>query len=380
MTRTILANARLILPDTVTTGALIIENGVITAIEPGEIVPTGAEDLQGDFLAPGMVELHTDNLERHLRPRPGVDWPHANAILAHDAELAGCGITTVFDAMRVGSIPNNGPDKDYEKYARALAHELAALREKDVLRISHLLHLRAEVCSETLLAELDEFGPEDRVGIISLMDHTPGQRQFRDISKLAQYVQGKYKLSDEEFARHVARLRDLRARFGDQHEAAAVEIAHRLGAVLASHDDTTAEHVVTSAGHGVRLAEFPTTPEAAAACHAHGIMVMMGAPNLMRGGSHSGNVSAAELARAGHLDILSSDYVPSALLAGALILARIWDDLPRAIATVTRNPAKAAGLTDRGRIAPGLRADLIRFSMMGETPVMRGTWVRGQRV
>ncbi|WP_140847172.1 alpha-D-ribose 1-methylphosphonate 5-triphosphate diphosphatase [Paracoccus sp. FO-3] len=380
MTRTILANARLILPETVTPGALVLEDGAIVAIQPGNAVPAGALDMQGDFIAPGMVELHTDNLERHIRPRPGVDWPHAGAILAHDAELAGCGITTVFDAMRVGSIPNEGPDQDYDKYARELAHELAALRARGALRISHFLHLRAEICSQTLLAELDEFGPEDRVGIISLMDHTPGQRQFRDISKLAQYVQGKYKLSDAAFAEHVARLQDLRARFGDRHEAAAVEIAHRLGAVLASHDDTTAAHVALSAGHGVRLAEFPTTPEAAAACHDHGIMVMMGAPNLIRGGSHSGNVSAAELARAGHLDILSSDYVPSGLLAGALILARIWDDLPRAMATVTANPAQAAGLNDRGRLAPGLRADLIRFAMLEVTPVMRETWVRGRRV
>ncbi|MBP6678609.1 MAG: alpha-D-ribose 1-methylphosphonate 5-triphosphate diphosphatase, partial [Paracoccus sp.] len=225
MTRTILANARLILPDTVTHGALVLEDGLIAEIVPGAVVPAGALDLQGDYLAPGMVELHTDNLERHMRPRPGVDWPHASAILAHDAELAGCGITTVFDAMRVGSIPSDGPDNDYKKYARPLAHELAAIRARGVLRISHLLHLRAEVCSETLLAELDEFGPEDRVGIVSLMDHTPGQRQFRDISKLAQYVQGKYKLDDAAFAEHVGRLQALRDRFGDAHEAATVEIA-----------------------------------------------------------------------------------------------------------------------------------------------------------
>ncbi|MGA0617646.1 alpha-D-ribose 1-methylphosphonate 5-triphosphate diphosphatase [Paracoccus sp. KR1-242] len=380
MTQTILANARLILADRVTPGSVVIEDGMIVGIRPGEDVPPGALDMAGDFLAPGMVELHTDNLERHMRPRPGVDWPHASAIIAHDAELAGCGITTVFDAMRVGSVVSEGPDEDYEKYARELAHELIALRRDGALRISHLLHLRAEVCSETLIAELDEFGPEDRVGIISLMDHTPGQRQFRDISKLAQYVQGRYKLSDAEFDEHVARMKALRDRYGDAHEAAAVEVAHRLGAVLASHDDTTAEHVLRSAGHGVRLAEFPTTPEAAAACHAQGIMVMMGAPNLIRGGSHSGNVSAADLARAGHLDILSSDYVPSGLIGGAMVLAGIWDDLPRAIATVTANPAQAAGLPDRGRIEAGLRADLIRFGMVADRPVVRATWVRGQRV
>ncbi|HWL56943.1 MAG TPA: alpha-D-ribose 1-methylphosphonate 5-triphosphate diphosphatase [Paracoccus sp. (in: a-proteobacteria)] len=380
MTQTILANARLILPDQVVTGAIVIDEGRIAEILPGEAVPAGALDMGGDFLAPGMVELHTDNLERHMRPRPGVDWPHAAAIIAHDAELAGCGITTVFDAMRVGSVVSDGPDQDYEKYARELAHELIDLRRNGALRISHLLHLRAEVCSETLIAELDEFGPGDRVGIISLMDHTPGQRQFRDLSKLAQYVQGRYKLSDAEFAEHVARMKALRDRYGDAHEAAAVEVAHRLGAVLASHDDTTAEHVARSAGHGVRLAEFPTTPEAARACHEHGIMVMMGAPNLIRGGSHSGNVSAAELARAGLLDILSSDYVPSGLIGGAMILAEIWDDLPRAIATVTANPARAAGLFDRGILAPGLRADLMRFRLIGGNPVIGETWVGGRRV
>ncbi|MDO5704525.1 MAG: alpha-D-ribose 1-methylphosphonate 5-triphosphate diphosphatase [Paracoccus sp. (in: a-proteobacteria)] len=379
----ILANANLILPDTVIRGAVTVENGVIAAITPGAGVPATAIDCGGDFVAPGLVELHTDNLERHIQPRPGVDWPHAAAIIAHDAELASVGITTVFDAMRVGSIPGEGgDDKSYDAYARPLASELMAVRARDALKISHFLHLRAEVCSETLIAELDEFSEGDRVGIVSLMDHTPGQRQFRDVTKLARYVQGRHGLSDAEFAAHVQRLKDLRARHGDQHEAAAVEMAHRLGATLASHDDTTQEQVAVSAGHGVRLAEFPTTVEAAAACHDHGIMVMMGAPNLIRGGSHSGNVAAADLARAGLLDILSSDYVPAALLSGALRLTMIWaGDMARAIACVTRNPARAAGLNDRGALMPGQRADLIRFGVMdGETPVLRGVWSRGQRV
>lgn len=375
----ILANAQLILPDSTRPGGLVMQGGQITDILDGTDLPDGAHDMGGDYLAPGMVELHTDNLERHLRPRPGVNWPHASAILAHDAELAGCGITTVFDAMRIGSIPSEKQD-DYAAYARQLATELMQIRATGALRISHFLHLRAEVCSETLLDEIAEFTDQDRVGIISLMDHTPGQRQFRDVTKLAQYVQGKYALSDAEFSDHLSRLRDLRDRFGTIHETETVATARRFGAVLASHDDTTAEQVATSAGYGIRLAEFPTTAEAARACHDHGIMVIMGAPNLIRGGSHSGNVSAADLAQAGLLDILSSDYVPAGLLAGAMILSQIWNNLPRAIKTVTANPARAAGLTDRGRLQPGLRADVIRFGMIGTTPVLRETWVRGARV
>lgn len=372
---TALTNARIVLEDGVMTGTVHLRGG---RIEDVSAASSRGEDMAGDLLIPGLIELHTDNLERHIQPRPRVDWPHDAAILAHDGELASVGITTVFDAMRVGSIPDTSTG--YAEYARCLASELMALRDAGALRISHFLHLRAEVCSATLSAELEAFGPDDRVGIVSLMDHTPGQRQFRDLSKMKAYVQGKRPVTDAEFEAHVAGLRRLREANGARHEAATVAAARRFGAVLASHDDTTEAHVKTSAGYGIELAEFPTTQEAARACRANGIRVMMGAPNLIRGGSHSGNVAAEALARADLLDIVSSDYVPSALLLSAFRLARIWDDLPRALACVTANPAAAAGLTDRGRIAPGQKADLVRVSMVGDTPVVRAVWSGGRRV
>jgi alpha-D-ribose 1-methylphosphonate 5-triphosphate diphosphatase len=212
------------------------------------------------------------------------------------------------------------------------------------------------------------------------MDHTPGQRQFRDIAKLEQYVKSKRGMSDEEFINHVAQLKDLRARFGDLHEATTVAEAARFGAVLASHDDTTADQVQTSAGHGIRLAEFPTTVEAARACHAHGIKVMMGAPNLIRGGSHSGNVAARELADLELLDIVSSDYIPAALLQAAVKLGEIWGDLARGMATVTAAPAASVGLTDRGVLEVGKRADLIRFRTREGVPMLRAVYSRGARV
>ena len=375
MTETILNNAVLVLADGTMQGHLVIRDGKIADMGAGRV--QGGEDCEGDLLIPGLIELHTDNLERHIQPRPGVDWPHAAAIIAHDAELASVGITTVFDAMRVGSIPS-GIGR-YKAYARGLSQELLELRAQGALRISHFLHLRAEVCSETLIDEMALFGPEDRVGIVSLMDHTPGQRQFRDIDKLRAYVMGKNNITEAQFVEHVARLREMRARFGEAHEAAAVAEARRYGAVLASHDDTTADHVAVSAGHGIRLAEFPTTPEAAAACRAHGIAIMMGAPNLIRGGSHSGNVAAAELAGMDLLDIVSSDYVPASLLTSALMLGEIWGDMARGIATVTVAPAQAAGLSDRGRIAPGLRADLVRLRPVAGSAVVRGVWSAGRR-
>lgn len=379
MSETILANAQLVLPSEVVRGSLVLRGGVIAAMDLGSHVPAGAMDLDGDMVLPGLVELHTDNLERHLQPRPKVNWPHVPAILAHDAELAGAGITTVFDALRVGSVLSS-KKANYGEYARVLADDILSLRATGALRINHLIHLRAEICSETLMAELDKFGPADGIGIVSIMDHTPGQRQFADITQLRNYVRGKYGLGEDEFQAHMAAQVALTERLGAAHLAAAVAAARRFGAVMASHDDTTPEHVAQSAAQGVGFAEFPTTLAAAQACRAQGIMVMMGAPNLIRGGSHSGNVAAEDLARAGLLDIVSSDYVPAALLQAGLILGDLWGDLAQGVATITQAPARAAGLTDRGRLELGLRGDVIRVGRLGTVGVVRGTWVGGARV
>ncbi len=350
----------------------------IADITEGDHIPAGATDCQGDILLPGLVELHTDNLERHLEPRPAVKMPHIPAILAHDGELASAGITTVFDALRAGSVTQ--PGGTYKKYARAVATEILGLRAAGCLRARHLIHVRAEICSETLLAELDEFTDLDHVGLVSVMDHTPGQRQFHDMDKLRTYYTGKYAMTDGAFDTFVAERTDLGARVRAAHETAAIAAAQRLGATLASHDDTTTAHVDRSAALGIRLAEFPTTYEAAEACRDRGIKIIMGAPNLIRGASHSGNVSATKLAEAGLLDVISSDYAPSLLLASAFRLSAMWGDLPRAIRTVTATPATATGLTDRGVLAQGAVADMIRVKLLGDTPVVRAVWRGGDRI
>jgi alpha-D-ribose 1-methylphosphonate 5-triphosphate diphosphatase len=375
----VLANATLVLTAETVAGSLVLRNGRIAAVDTGRAVPRGAEDMGGDLLAPGLVELHTDNLERHLEPRPGVVWPAAPAILAHDAELAACGITTVFDALRVGSLVDAGK-VGYGKYARPIATAITELRNAGLLRLNHGIHLRAEICSETLLDELPEFHDGDGVGIVSLMDHTPGQRQFADVNQQRKYATGRRGLTDAEFEAHIARMRALSDRVAAGHEAAIVAAARRLGATLASHDDTTDAQVAASAAHGARIAEFPTTLDAARACRAAGIAVIAGAPNLLRGGSHSGNVSAHELAEAGLLDILSSDYAPASLLAAALALGRAAGDIAAGLRTVTATPAAAAGLANRGQIAVGLAADLVRVRVAGDLAIPTGTWVEGVRV
>lgn len=375
----VFSNARLVLGEEVVNGSVRFEDGVISEVDTGGAAISGSIDCAGDFLSPGLVELHTDNLERHLQPRPGVSWPLNASVLSHDGELASVGISTVFDALRVGSIESDNKNR-YKRYARPTTDAILELRQAGHLRISHFIHLRAEVCSETLLEELAEFSPSDRIGIVSLMDHTPGQRQFRNTKSLANFLSTKHGMSDEKIDDYFDDLKKLRARVGATHKEAAIRAGRQLGAILASHDDTTADDVIASKRAGVRIAEFPTTVEAAAKIHEAGIHLMMGAPNILRGGSHSGNVAAQELADNDLLDILSSDYAPSSLLIAAVQLGEQVDNLAKGLRRVTAAPAAAAGLGDRGTIEPGLRADLLRFGVVDGLPIVKGLWVRGERV
>lgn len=377
----VFTNAILILGHEVIKGSLRIENGLITDIDTSGSINTGNSiDCGGDYLSPGLVELHTDNLERHLQPRPGAHWPPQAAIISHDAELASVGIATVFDALRVGSIGAVGRFGGYKKYARDIATNIGLMRSQNMLRINHLLHLRAEICSEDLLDEMSEFTSDDQIGIVSLMDHTPGQRQFRDKTKFAEYLSGKHSMNEDEVVAHFELLYSLQRKNGTRHEQGAADIGRQLGAVLASHDDTTRGDVLTSVTADVSVAEFPTTLEAARACNSNGISVMMGAPNLLRGGSHSGNVAAHELVEHDLLDIFSSDYAPSSLLAACVRLGLESDNMANGLSKATSAPAKVTGLHDRGVLEIGMRGDILRFGVMGNLPLTRGLWVGGVRV
>jgi alpha-D-ribose 1-methylphosphonate 5-triphosphate diphosphatase len=252
-----------------------------------------------------------------------------------------------------------------------------------MLRCEHFLHLRCEVPMPDVIAEASELIGRPEVRLMSLMDHTPGQRQFRDEEKLRTYYRGKSGgLTDAALDVLFDRRRDYAARYGAGNYRALVELARQHGIPIASHDDTTSEHVTQSVQDGVAIAEFPTTFEAAKALHAAGVRVLMGAPNLVRGGSHSGNVGTAELAEAGVLDVLSSDYVPASLLMAAFALPNTVPaiTLPSALRTVTKTPAEAVGLGDRGEIAIGKRADIVRVQIAQGLPVVRSVWRGGRRV
>ncbi len=377
-TETILTHARIVTADEVIDGTLLLRDGMIHALEPGRSAVPGGIDCGGDYLIPGMIELHTDNLDKHIAPRPKVHWPAESAVIAHDAQIATSGITTVFDSIAIGDIHHAS---DRLKTLGAMAEGLASCHQHNMLRAEHFLHLRCEISHGDLLPHLTELAEHPRLRLISVMDHTPGQRQFADPAQYASYYKNKYQLSDGQLEDFIRRCRNDREQYGDANRAAVIDLARTRGFKLASHDDATVQHADEAAEAGAVVAEFPTTTAAAAALREHGIQILSGAPNVVRGGSHSGNVSAQSLARDGLVDILSSDYVPASLLLAVFRLVRELDySLPAAVELVAGNPAEAMGLSDRGHIAVGLRADIVRVAERRDMPLVRAVWREGQRV
>lgn len=374
---TVFTNARLVLEDDIVDGAIVLRDGAIAEIGTGA-TRTG-EDFEGDYLIPGLVELHTDHLEAHYSPRPGVRWNAISAIQAHDAQVASSGITTVFDCLRMGSDEEGGFERGE---MRAVADALALARDEGRLRAEHRIHLRCEVSSADVIEQFDDFREDSQVGLASLMDHAPGQRQFQTMDQYTLYYKEKRGLSDEAFAAFVKRRQDASAHYSARHRREISEVCAERGITIASHDDATLDHVEEAKAFGVRLAEFPTSLEAADASHAAGMSVLMGAPNVVRGKSHSGNIAARTLAERGVLDVLSSDYVPFSLIHAPFVLSEGEGamSLPQAIRLVTATPARTVGLDDRGRIAEGLRADLVRVHYRGGVPVVRGVYRQGRRV
>jgi alpha-D-ribose 1-methylphosphonate 5-triphosphate diphosphatase len=378
MTQRIIKNARIVTATEEFTGCLVIEDGLIQSISRGDTSAPGAEDWAGDWLLPaGLVELHTDNLEKHLVPRPGVLWNAHSATVMHDALCAAAGITTVLDSVVIGDMDQGGTRSRTYRVAIEALHEC---RAEELLRVEHLLHLRCEVSAPDIVTVFEMYADDPLVELVSVMDHTPGQRQWRDLNAYRRYAERNGSFVNAEYDALVLERKTHQETYALTNRAAVVAGCHARGLPIASHDDTEVEHVRQATTERIAISEFPTTVDAAKAARAAGMAIVMGGPNLVRGGSHSGNVSAAELAQLDLLDILSSDYVPASLLQSAFLLnsSAGWT-LPKAVNTVTRNPAHAIGLTDRGELAAGLRADIIRVKMSAGMPIVRGAWLKGER-
>jgi len=377
MTETILTNAELVLGDRVARGTLVVRDGLIADIAEGVTAAPSAEDLAGDILMPGIIDLHTDNLERQVQPRPGARWPSRSAFLAHDAQCAAAGVTTVFDALCVGNL--NFDIDDRVKTFRDGVEDLTALAGSGLFKADHFLHLRCEMPAENMLRLAETIIPHPLTRMVSLMDHTPGVGQYADLDRFRKR-KGVDGLGLAEVDAQIVELQAKRLELRTPQRRLLLEMVRGRAIVLASHDDETLEEVAENHADGITISEFPVRLVAARAAKALGMDVIAGAPNIVRGGSHSGNVSAADLLAAGAVDALASDYVPPALIEAAFATADAGLPVFQAVALVTSGPARLAGLADRGRLAVGLRADLLRARRHEGLTAPIAVWRQGRRV
>ena len=374
----VLKNAKIVTPSEIVEGAVYLRDGQIADMQPGPLSLPAALDLDGDYLIPGLIDVHTDNLEKHIMPRNNAAWPVLSAVVAHDAQVATAGITTVLDSLCVGTAGLGV--RCFEVVKKTIA-ALEVGQRKQMFRSEHLLHLRAELSNEEMPRMFSSVYQNPKVKLVSLMDHTPGQRQWADLEKYIAMEKKDYKLSQVEIEDFLKKTRENHEKFSGSNRREVLAMLDGLPIARASHDDTTVEHVEQAHAEGIAISEFPTTLVAAEVARDKGMKIVAGSPNLVLGRSHSGNVSAGELARRGLLDVLSSDYAPGSLLQGAFLVSERFElPLHETLKMVTLNPSRLVGLKDRGSIEAGKRADLVRVRKVEDIPLPLMVWREGERI
>ena len=372
--KTCFTNAQIVLTNEILENAsLMIENGIIIEINPTSTSEAKIIDLQGQLLMPGMIDLHCDALEKEVEPRPNVFFPLDFACAQADKRNAAAGITTVYHALSFAhdelGVRNN---EMAAKIARAVhdwqPHGL----------VDNRVHCRYEITDEPALPILKELLIENSMHLISMMDHTPGQGQFKNLAAYRDYLMNNYKKTEDEVDSIVEKKMQAASGAYDRVQELA-NVAHAAGISVASHDDDSAERISTMSSIGADISEFPITLEAALAAKQAGMSTIFGAPNILRGKSQSGSMKAIEAIQNKVADCLCADYAPATLLIAVMKIPELSDlNLPQAIQLVTSNPAKAAKLDDRGAIEVGKRADLIVIAKPGGLPQITQTWVHGE--
>jgi alpha-D-ribose 1-methylphosphonate 5-triphosphate diphosphatase len=375
----VLGHVRAVLPDRVLDDALVaVRGGLIAAVEPHRPGVQADVDGEGLLCIPGLVDTHSDGLEKERLPRPGAELPLDFALLSFEAKLRAAAVTTVFHGTGFENSFGRGVPRTVEGAQQVCAAIDA--RAADGL-VDHRLLYRLDVRSADGLRALQERLADitSQQVLVSHEDHTPGIGQYADRRYYERYIVGTRGFSQEEAVKHVDELiaeRDSRLGLRDATMAWLSEQAGEGRIRLLGHDLTSAAEVEELVRRGGAVAEFPTTVEAAEAARERGLPVVMGAPNVLRGSSHNGNASARELVGRGLVTSIASDYLPSGLLAAVFALE--GDGLlalPAAIGLVTAGPAEVAGMTDRGRLQPGLRADIALIATGPLWPVVHSVLV-----
>lgn len=377
-----LHNVRAVLPDRIVEDAVVVvEDGCIADVrERTHGRPSGSIDGHGSFCLPGLVDCHSDGLEKEISPRPNVVLPVDFALRSYEARVRSAGVTTLYHG--IGYQNGTRHSRTIER-AEAMVTALHNRRVEHDALVDHRILYRLDARYPEGYAALGSrfavgMGPLEPCPYVSYEDHTPGQGQYKDAATYRAWIAGSDenigKDPDVELARVISE-RDALIEYRAENLKWLAALASDKRVRLVCHDPTSREDIENALRWPAAVAEFPTTLEAAQAARDHGMPTVMGSPNVMRGGSHSGNVSAEELVRRELCTALASDYQPATMLAAAFQLAeRGSATLPAAVKLVTTGPATMLGLADRGTLELGQRADMMLCHFDGRWPTVRQVW------
>lgn len=377
MTDLVINHCNAVLPDRILEDASVrVEHGIIVEITQGRSLGEGI-DAEGAWLLPGFVDMHSDAIEKAVEPRPGARFPVEVALRELDRSLAGWGITTMFHSLSFANMEMGLRSNDT---AARLIDEISSVTP--LLRVDTRIHARFEVTDLEAVPHLERLIREKKVDLLSFMDHSPGQGQYRDDAAYRSYYGKVYAMSEADL--DLVLDRKAQARNAGMQEAVAqlLALCRRKGVPMASHDDDTPARIEWCAREGMAISEFPINLETAKAAREQGVCTCLGAPNLVRGGSQAKNLSARTCLEAGYGDLLCSDYLPQSILHAVFLLAQ-WRvrSLPEAVAMATLAPARAVGLDyTKGSIEVDKHADLLLVVERHGHPDILRTWVRGRQV
>lgn len=384
-----IVNTTAVLPDRVLHDAtVVVRGGFIVEVSTGAARPSDAIDARGAVTVPGAIDLHSDGLEKELRPRPGVELPIEFALRSFEGRVRGAGVTTVYHGI---GFENGAKYERSVEQAQAMCAAIDGIARSGRAIVDHRILHRLDVRDADGLAGLQDrladlirgsAGDLDRSHglhaespLVSYEDHTPGRGQYADRRWYERYVADVKGLSDEDSESYIDDILEAREAQLGQRDRAVPWLAEQALASkirLMCHDPAEVDEIDEALESGVTISEFPTTVVAARASREHGLPIVCGGPNALRGESHSGNVSARELVGLGLCDVLASDYLPSTLFgAVAALVDRGICDLPTAVGLVTSGPAATVGLTDRGRLEAGYRGDIAVVEFHGSIPTVR---------
>ncbi|MFE5318875.1 phosphonate metabolism protein PhnM [Paenibacillus sp. NPDC056579] len=384
----LITNGIIITEETLLEGFDLLIQGdrIVQIARPGELaVEEGTEiiDARGGYVSPGLIDIHSDYIEHMTAPRPTSLFDFRLSLRETEKELLSHGITTMFHSLSIFKSADYKyrPIREPEN-VRKIADLIEQTHSSKHL-IRHRFHARFEIDNLDQVDNLKQYIAEEKVHLVSFMDHTPGQGQYRDLEVYKKTIRGYNNVTDENMDSIIANHQSKQKLTEDAiREIAAM--AKERNIAIASHDDDSLEKLDLVQSFGTVISEFPITMEIARKAKEKGMYTVAGAPNVLLGGSHSGNLSATEAVKDGSIDILCSDYYPAALLHSVFQLASLCGkDLAEMFKLVTLNPAKAVNIDEElGSIREGKKADIIIIERLegDDLPVITAVMVDGKLI